>query len=655
VNRFALVVVVVALVAALGAGLAPEPASAATPPPFYVYGYFNDQSLGGNQMWGYVRDGVYYKWDQTNGNVYRSVAGSSNWEFLRTNGAGANGVQKITQAMLAEGVPVGNNGTYNYPQGATGNAMAKLRAIDTTTGTAAEQAAKKDVLARFGAMWEKAKLIPARTSLGTVQLGAAAAYIGWKIGSGVNAKWLHIGVGSWSSPPAGVFNGLTLSNVRLSPCSPTPAPGNCGSYTDSNPTCCAAHPVPYEEGSWVTNWHWSYQFGSGDTSSFMDPQSTSTDCATPENLPPNVGATKKKGTPYNRNTPWNPCTDNVTPAAWVVGADSGSAPKLAGAPEPYTNQQVDVATPFPTAPSQLQFDSDTAAIVADPKNTNAIQWGLNATNEPGEGDADLPSPGDPTVETRTVPSCVGLGFVACAAALEGAGFMNHPRTTLTIDDAQLDKGAGEVVTLDPAAGRDVAPSTPISVTTNPDVMPHVMPDIRGKKRTEAAQMLSDAGFPETEPTVRTSPDLSYGPDVVTNQSPDPGTRVDTSTSPEVVVTVNPLDAPTPGGETGQDTSGATSGCGLPQPSSQVNLDPIKNANLGDKFPMNVPGWILGSVGGLVTTSERPNATFTVFGQSADLGFLESFDGAIGLWRLILTFFLWIGVGWFLWDRTLGRA
>lgn len=76
--------------------------------------------------------------------------------------------------------------------------------------------------------------------------------------------------------------------------------------------------------------------------------------------------------------------------------------------------------------------------------------------------------------------------------------------------------------------------------------------------------------------------------------------------------------------------------------------------MGDKVPFALVGWIGSATTGLAVDGRRPNATFSAFGESQDLGFLANFDGLVGVLRLVLIFLLWIGVAWFLYGRTIGR-
>jgi hypothetical protein len=77
-------------------------------------------------------------------------------------------------------------------------------------------------------------------------------------------------------------------------------------------------------------------------------------------------------------------------------------------------------------------------------------------------------------------------------------------------------------------------------------------------------------------------------------------------------------------------------------------------NLGSKVPFSLIGFVAGSVGGVAMAGERPNAVFSAFGETVDLGWLANLDPAITVLRTLLAFLMWIGVAWFLYGRTIGR-
>jgi hypothetical protein len=214
----------------------------------------------------------------------------------------------------------------------------------------------------------------------------------------------------------------------------------------------------------------------------------------------------------------------------------------------------------------------------------------------------------------------------------------------------------------PAAGSEVLTDTDVAVHANPNERSanvYLQPDLRGKSRQEA-----DAAYGPLDVTPSQlddvevilpegAPNLDYGPGEVTRQVPAPGSRVHVGTEPQVFER-NPDTAPDPG-TTGGPTGQGNYTCGLSAPTVAFDGSPFANAQLGNKFPFALATWLGSSTGGLATTAQRPNGTFSVFGESADLSFLSHFDGSIALLRLALSFLMWTGVAWFLYGRTIGKG
>jgi hypothetical protein len=210
-----------------------------------------------------------------------------------------------------------------------------------------------------------------------------------------------------------------------------------------------------------------------------------------------------------------------------------------------------------------------------------------------------------------------------------------------------------VLELRPSGGSRVQTSTDVELYTNPPktLMPYLMPDLRGKTPAQAQDLLDPYDVDEPSLTSRfhqapdDNPNLDFGPGEITHQEPAPGQRTHVGTPPDTA-TVNPPTAPPVGG-------GGYS-CGLHAPAVAFDPSPITDAQLGTKFPFALVTWLGDSTGGLAIGAERPNATFSVSGESQDLSFLSHFDGPIALLRLALSFLLWTGVAWFLYGRTIGK-
>jgi hypothetical protein len=96
-------------------------------------------------------------------------------------------------------------------------------------------------------------------------------------------------------------------------------------------------------------------------------------------------------------------------------------------------------------------------------------------------------------------------------------------------------------------------------------------------------------------------------------------------------------------------------CGLTPPSTTLETGPISETHVTSRFPFSMLAFAEHALSGLVTSPERPNAGFFVFGtEIGDLSFLSHFDGIVGVWRDVVAFFLTIAAALYLWRRTLGR-
>jgi len=252
----------------------------------------------------------------------------------------------------------------------------------------------------------------------------------------------------------------------------------------------------------------------------------------------------------------------------------------------------------------------------------------------------------------TMPDCTGMSYNACVTALQDAGFGVHHRETLSFADAiPMPQGqAHQVKRTVPAAGQAVASDTDIAVEANPaqEDMPFLMPSLGGKTQQEALDALAPFGVtaPGFEVLPEGAPNLDYGPDVVAGQQPAAGSRTQYG-SPEVELQKNPTSAPVPG-------AGAGYTCGLVPPPAAFDLSPVTDAELADKMPFAFAGFMANATSGLALGSERPNAEFYAFGETADLGFLANFDPVVTVFRTAVAFLLWLGAAWSLYGWTIGR-
>jgi beta-lactam-binding protein with PASTA domain len=88
----------------------------------------------------------------------------------------------------------------------------------------------------------------------------------------------------------------------------------------------------------------------------------------------------------------------------------------------------------------------------------------------------------------TIPNVVGTPFPNAASALEGAGFV------VVRKDEASDQPKGEVTATDPQGGTSASQGTKVTVTVSKGPATAQVPDVSGRLRTDATQLLQTAGF-----------------------------------------------------------------------------------------------------------------------------------------------------------------
>jgi beta-lactam-binding protein with PASTA domain len=127
------------------------------------------------------------------------------------------------------------------------------------------------------------------------------------------------------------------------------------------------------------------------------------------------------------------------------------------------------------------------------------------------------------------------------------------------------------LSLSPAPGGSVATDTDIAIKANPSLeqMHYLMPDLRGKSRTEAKAALGPFGVAASAVDAVTltlpdsAPNPDVGPDKVVSADPAVGQAVPYGQAPQAV-TVNPSTAVDPN-TTGGATGSGPYTCGLSAP------------------------------------------------------------------------------------------
>ncbi len=124
-----------------------------------------------------------------------------------------------------------------------------------------------------------------------------------------------------------------------------------------------------------------------------------------------------------------------------------------------------------------------------------------------------------------MPDCTGLTAAACTERTQAAGFVETRVETLSIEAADLTRGAGELVHTSPVAGTRYSATSTVRVMINPTPLPVVVPEpAPGEDRDAYKDRLDDLriGYTETldwdassdagdvmdaEPTGRQNPDV----------------------------------------------------------------------------------------------------------------------------------------------------
>lgn len=127
--------------------------------------------------------------------------------------------------------------------------------------------------------------------------------------------------------------------------------------------------------------------------------------------------------------------------------------------------------------------------------------------DPGTGVQIVLSSGKPQ---RAVPNVVGMTLKEARAALEQAGM------TAKVEQVDSDDPKNQVVGANPAPGVMVNDGQEVTLSVSKG--PREVPDVRGKQRAEAEQILRDAGF---DPQVRPAPDTTEKKGTVVDQFPEP--------------------------------------------------------------------------------------------------------------------------------------
>lgn len=305
---------------------------------------------------------------------------------------------------------------------------------------------------------------------------------------------------------------------------------------------------------------------------------------------------------------------------------------------------------------------------------NTIQRGVEHVTQGGtaESPSEEPSryheaePSKPSGESPTepafgeIPDCTLTETTgsACVSEMESAGFTDVELDPLTWETAVVTKPADTVISTDPSAGARVETSTKVTVESNPatEDMPVYLPKpaTETETGTEYQKELEEKGWTKVSLHELTEPDTQVGPGQVASTSPSWETRLNPAASPEtesVTVNVDPAGSPSPGLG---GASISSPGCGLTPPTTSISLAPVTSQKFGSVFPFALLPWMAESVNGIAASPTEPHFVLHVFGSEVESGNgFQPLEAVITLLRDTIAAFMWLGVAWFLWNRTIG--
>lgn len=184
-------------------------------------------------------------------------------------------------------------------------------------------------------------------------------------------------------------------------------------------------------------------------------------------------------------------------------------------------------TTSPPSPTEAQQKASATSVLHDPAYDG---YSAALCQVPGSPCPDVPPPYTVTIPTPSANET----WSDYSTDLQNVGITNVRRQQLSIDQAEMSKPAGAVISVDPGAGSKIYPVTnTVTVTTNPDTMPVVVPAIEDNESPDTyTSQLSQVGLSADVQTLdETSPSAADG-DVV-ESIPEPGDRVEPGTQVEV--------------------------------------------------------------------------------------------------------------------------
>lgn len=527
-----------------------------------------------------------------------------------------------------------------------------------------------DATGELMAVRTAAGVLPALSVLGSVAAGAAAFDVGWKIGRGIDTKWLHL---TKNEPTVA---GSTYGSVKWYYVNPYaiedrvtqywcvtyfPNATGCG-YSSYGPAGAPSHPVfskwaatsddgttdvpdrvwvfgringsSHEDNQWdafaglriCAAW-----IGFGCNQSVLDFRSA---------LASSVPRVDVHLLPSDQdeNDGWSmPNTDPPTNGTFVLRTKAQMQRHVKADLQDFTGQVVTNTTNI-SMPSEVSIGDSARTELLKAENRNAAQLIGNA----------LDPENVPAVGTMRVPSCDGLDYYGCLTVLRNAGLVgNVVKLTLGFDAAVISAGPNGVVKTSPRIGTVINVDDTVTLTANPGLaaMPVLVPTLdAGTSIEDAKDAITSAGL-QPVLDVNATPDPAYGPDTVTSSETVPRARTRAHRGDDVTIRVNASDAPPAGG-----------GGGTCEPWVQprIDLTPLNFGPLVTRFPFAVPMWSYDVLSTWVMDADAPvfhfPFPFTENGVDIDL---EVWDSAMPMWRAMCLFVSFALLAWSFMGMVLG--
>ena len=284
-------------------------------------------------------------------------------------------------------------------------------------------------------LWRQVRTITVRSALstapralGVIGLAAGTFELGWKMGSGINAKFLRIGL---PDPPA----------PKTSPAQGTLVFKNQGFTSSLNNA-----PLPAD--GWLLHW-W---YGNSQYTSVNLSHGWGHACAYLTGPPADFNVL-----PGFATVGWCELPPVPVESYWL----EENALEAAGPIEDYTGQPYTKSTGAPTPPPQATVEQSIENELAKPENGLLRQWLNYELGSPGERD---PVGGGVNVPQPAVAP--GEGAETFVEELEELGLTNIKVKVLSNPDFDPAYNEGAVVRVSPAPGTHVVPGTEIEVTAN---------------------------------------------------------------------------------------------------------------------------------------------------------------------------------------------